>query len=286
VTKTPTFQTRIQRAVSGRELRLSDYPFPLWQFQLVWEALGDSLGRAGQGSIGSLLATDLRTLMGFYMACQGAFATFLYDDPTDDTVVGQFLPGAVSTLAHANFNAPGMGYAVNDVIAYAGGVLAPGGGATTYLVTGVDAAGGITGLTQLSAGAYAVVPGTINPFAAAAGGSGSGAELDGAAWTTTVQLSRTLGAPGGIGFVEPVTAPNVVSALYFNGITQAPASYSVDPATGIVTLAGPFTAAQPAITADFSYYFRCQFMSDAYSFENFMYRLWSLKKLDFISVRP
>ena len=32
VTKTPTFQTRIQRAVSGRELRALDYPYPLWQF--------------------------------------------------------------------------------------------------------------------------------------------------------------------------------------------------------------------------------------------------------------
>ena len=29
VTKAPTFQTRIQRAVSGRELRALDYPYPL-----------------------------------------------------------------------------------------------------------------------------------------------------------------------------------------------------------------------------------------------------------------
>jgi len=35
VTKTPTFQTRIQRAVSGRELRALDYPYPLWQFALI-----------------------------------------------------------------------------------------------------------------------------------------------------------------------------------------------------------------------------------------------------------
>ena len=41
VTKTPTFQTRIQRAVSGRELRALDYPFPLWQFTLVFAFLRD-----------------------------------------------------------------------------------------------------------------------------------------------------------------------------------------------------------------------------------------------------
>ena len=200
VRKTPTWQTRIQRAVSGRELRVLDYPYPLWQFELTWAALGDNLGvPSTTGAIGSLLATDLRTLMGFYLACQGAFATFLYDDPTDDNVVGQQL------------------------------------------------------------------------------GTGTGS-------STTVQLVRTFGAAGVANFTEPITAPNAVSAIYFNGIVQR-SGWSVDPTSGLVT----FTAAPPAgavITADFSYYFRCRFMSDAYSFDNFMYRLWSLKKLDFISVRP
>ena len=37
VTKSPTFQTRIQRAASGRELRALDYPYPLWQFTLVFD---------------------------------------------------------------------------------------------------------------------------------------------------------------------------------------------------------------------------------------------------------
>jgi uncharacterized protein (TIGR02217 family) len=199
VKKTPTFQTRIQRAASGRELRALDYPYPLWQFELEWAALGDNLGNpANTGAIGSLLATDLRTLIGFFLSCQGAFATFLYDDPTDDNVRGQ----------------------------------------------------------SISTG-------------------------DGVA--TTFQLVRTFGAA--FAFSEPMTAPGTVSAVYFNGLRQPPSSYSVAPTTGLVT----FTAAPPAgaaITADFSYYFRCRFMSDAYTFENFMYRLWSLKKLDFISVRP
>jgi uncharacterized protein (TIGR02217 family) len=196
VKKTPTWQTRIQRAASGRELRALDYPYPLWQFELTWPALGDQT--TGTPAIGTLLTTDLRTLMGFYLACQGAFATFLYDDPTDDNVAGQ--------------------------------LLATGDGATTVF-----------------------------------------------------QLARTFGV--GFGFTEPIVAPNVVSAIYWNGLPQPPAGWSVAAATGLVS----FTGAPPAgaaITADFSYYFRCRFMSDAYTFENFMYRLWSLKKLDFISVRP
>jgi uncharacterized protein (TIGR02217 family) len=189
VTKTPTFQTRIQRAASGRELRSLDYPYPLWQFSLIYDVLRDAAPPQA----------DLRTLLGFVMACQGAFCTFLYDDPTDNQVQDQLI------------------------------------------------------------------------------GTGDGA-------MTVFQLQRFLGAAGGIGFVEPITASNVVSAVYLNGITQPTAVWSADPVTGTLTFALP-PLAGVAITADFSYYFRCRFLSDAYSFENFMYRLWSLKKLDFISVR-
>jgi uncharacterized protein (TIGR02217 family) len=188
-TKVPTFQTRIQRAVSGRELRALDYPYPLWQFSLTYDVLRDE--PAPQA--------DLRTLLGFVMACQGAFGTFLYRDPSDNSVTNQYI----------------------------------------------------------------------------AIGDGS---------TTVFQLQRTMvGDPLSPGFNEPIIAPNVVTAVYLNGVVQNLADMSIEPATGLLTfLAAPLAGA--AITADFSYYFRCRFMSDAYSFENFMYRLWSLKKLDFISV--
>jgi len=191
VTKTPTFQTRIQRAVSGRELRALDYPYPLWQFALVYDFLRDNPA-AGYD--------ELRTLLGFFMLCQGAFGTFLFQDPSDFQVTGQQI---------------GVG----------------------------DAS------------------------------------------TTVFQLQRVMGAilPDG-GFLEPIVAPNVVRAIHFNGILQAPTSYSVDPTTGLVS----FSTAPSSgliISADFSYYFRCRFVDDKYDFENFMHRLWQLKKLTFISVR-
>ena len=192
VTKTPTFQTRIQRAASGRELRALDYPYPLWQFALVFDFLRDN-PTAGYD--------ELRTLMGFFMLCQGAFGTFLFQDPSDFQVSGQQI------------------------------------------------------------------------------GTGN-------ASTSIFQLQRAMGTtlPNG-GFFEPITAPNVVGAIYLNGITQNPASYSVDSNTGLVT----FNTAPGSgliISADFTYYFRCRFIEDRYDFENFMYRLWQLKKLTFISVRP
>jgi uncharacterized protein (TIGR02217 family) len=192
VTKSPTFQTRIQRAASGRELRALDYPYPLWQFTLVFDLLRDNPA-AGYD--------ELRTLMGFFMLCQGAFGNFLFRDPSDDRVAGQQI---------------GVGNAS----------------------------------------------------------------------TTVFQLQRSMGTtlPGG-GFQEPIVAPNIVSAVYLNGITQSPVSYSVDPNTGLVTFATA-PGGGLIISADFSYYFRCRFVTDSYTFENFMFQLWQLKQLTFISVRP
>jgi uncharacterized protein (TIGR02217 family) len=191
VTKTPTFQTRIQRAVSGREARALDYPYPLWQFALVYDFLRDD-PTAG--------FDELRTLLGFFMLCQGAFGTFLFQDPSDCRVTGQQI---------------GIGNASRAVF----------------------------------------------------------------------QLQRAMGTslPSG-GFLEPIVAPNLVSAIYFDGITQDPASYSVDSETGLVTFATA-PGSGLIITADLTYYFRCRFVDDKYDFENFMYRLWQLKKLTFISVR-
>ena len=69
-----------------------------------------------------------------------------------------------------------------------------------------------------------------------------------------------------------------------NGIFQDPVTYSVDLMTGLVTF-NTAPASGLTITADYSYYFRCRFIDDSYAFENFMFQLWQLKKLTFISVR-
>ena len=92
------------------------------------------------------------------------------------------------------------------------------------------------------------------------------------------QLVRNMG-----GFAEPMTAPILVSAIYFNGVHQDPAGYTVDAETGQVT----FTAAPPIgqiVTADFTYRFRVRFADDSAEFENFMYQLWQLKQIKLQSV--
>lgn len=77
VIKTPQWSTRVQKTVSGRELRAAFYNLPLWTFKLSYEVL-----RAGAEQ-------ELQQLVGFYNARQGAFDSFLYADPTDNAVTAQ-----------------------------------------------------------------------------------------------------------------------------------------------------------------------------------------------------
>jgi uncharacterized protein (TIGR02217 family) len=199
LSKTPTMQTRIQRAVSGRELRAVDYFSPLWQFQLTFAILRDGSDARGSGPGSGY--NELRSLLALCTACYGAYGTFLFSDPSDNAVTGQSL------------------------------------------------------------------------------GTGNASQ-------STFQLQRTLGPSPS--FTEPVYAVNTLSAVYLNGIVQNPSSHSCAAglnSTGVLT----FTAPPPfgaAVTADFSYYFRCRFVDDSQQFSYFSYQLWELKKLSFISVFP
>jgi len=192
VTKSPRFAGRIQHAVSGREVRVLDQPYPIWSWTLTYSLLRDKWDSRAAGGLGAGY-DELRTIAGFFLAQQGTFQPFLFEDPTDNAVAAQLI------------------------------------------------------------------------------GTGNSA-------TASFQLVRSMG-----GFAEPITAPNTLGAIYFNGVRQEAADYAVDAATGLVT----FTALPPAgqiITADFTYRFRVRFAEDAAEFENFMVQLWQLKQIKLQSV--
>src|SRR5204863_9094147 len=88
VTKVPRFATSTQRAVSGRELRILDQPFPIWTWTLSYSVLRDKWDARGPGGPGAGY-DELRTIAGFFLQQQGAFRPFLFDDPTAGTVTGQ-----------------------------------------------------------------------------------------------------------------------------------------------------------------------------------------------------
>lgn len=77
VRKTPIWNTRIQTAVSGRELRTAYYSYPLYKISLSFNFL-----RAGAEA-------ELQNLVGFFNARKGSFDSFLYTDPIDHTVAAQ-----------------------------------------------------------------------------------------------------------------------------------------------------------------------------------------------------
>jgi uncharacterized protein (TIGR02217 family) len=95
--------------------------------------------------------------------------------------------------------------------------------------------------------------------------------------TTAFQLVRTLGV-----LVEPILAPNVVSAVTLNGVNQ-PSGWSVDSATGILTFTSA-PASGTAIAADFTYRFRCRFVDDGIETEQFMNNFWRAKQIRFRSL--
>ena len=124
VVKTPRFSTRIQRAVSGRELRVLDQPYPVWTWTLTYALLRDkwdSRGAAGPGSG----YDELRTLAGFFLQQQGALQPFLFDDPSDDSVAGQALGTGDSST--------GAFQLVRTMLGFAEPITAPNAVAAVYL---------------------------------------------------------------------------------------------------------------------------------------------------------
>lgn len=80
VKKRPKFSTAIASHVSGREVRVSNYAYPIWEWEMRYEFL-----RADAHQ-------ELQQLMGFFLARAGAFDTFLYRDPSEEhEVQGQLL---------------------------------------------------------------------------------------------------------------------------------------------------------------------------------------------------
>ncbi len=89
------------------------------------------------------------------------------------------------------------------------------------------------------------------------------------------------------GFIEPMLAPNVVSAVYVAGVLQNPSTYTVNPwgsaKPGVVTF--NTAPASGAVTADFTYYFPCRFDDDTLDLAKFLYKIWKAQSVRFTTVK-
>jgi len=152
VDKQPEFSTVVRASASGQETRVALWANPRWHFKLGYDLL-----RADA-------AQELQTLMGFFLARQGQYDSFLYQDPDDNSVTSQAIgagDGAttafqlVRTLGGAAepMRAPNLGATLN---VYLGGVLQASSG---YSVSGWGTA--TPGMLS-----FATAPGAGVPIAA------------------------------------------------------------------------------------------------------------------------
>ena len=73
----PAFNTILKRSVSGNEYRSRGAQYPLWTFTVAYDLLRDSNWTPTN--------TELQKLMGFYLSMGGAYDSFLYSNPNDNT---------------------------------------------------------------------------------------------------------------------------------------------------------------------------------------------------------
>ncbi len=106
VTKSPNLATRIQRSVSGRELRVADYVLPIYTFTLTYEVLRDRWDIRNGANRGPAYPTpiatpldELRAIWNFYLQQSGPLTPFKYHDPSDNTTRAVAASPQVSNFA-------------------------------------------------------------------------------------------------------------------------------------------------------------------------------------------
>jgi len=82
VFKRPIFKTGVSEATSLREARIGYAQNNIWEWDLSYDYLPDMQANG-------TTATDLKTLMGFFLASHGGLFGFLFTDPDDHAIVGQ-----------------------------------------------------------------------------------------------------------------------------------------------------------------------------------------------------
>lgn len=106
---------------------------------------------------------------------------------------------------------------------------------------------------------------------------------------TTFPLTYSWGnGPFSPAMTIPVGGIQTINAVYFNGVVQSSALYSLDATnTQLVFGSAPGTpSAGVFITIDFAFYFRCRFLDDQMNYSQFARNLWDNKEVRFESVKP
>ena len=252
VTKTPRFRTRISEAASGNEVRYAQAEYPRWDFELSYEFLEDR----------SLADTSLKTIMGFFLARQGSFDSWLFKDPDDYLSVG----GVCGTADGVTTEFP----------------LCRTMGGFNERIGQVDTANTIKIYRTYTQ--TATVPATPGPYTITVANASGFVEDLGVAG-----LTRVSGVPAaGQYSVDELTGTYTFSAASEGSSVNITYRYEVDAADYTITLPNSVVfdsaPASGTITADFQFYYACRFVDDSMDFEKFADKLWNLQSVQFKSI--
>jgi uncharacterized protein (TIGR02217 family) len=76
--RSPNFNTGLQKAITSKESRIAYQQYVQWKWELTYELLRDYV-----------TPSELKALVGLFIAVQGSFDTFLYSDPVFNSVTAQ-----------------------------------------------------------------------------------------------------------------------------------------------------------------------------------------------------
>ena len=74
----PTFSTIIQQAADRSETRIFEDAYPIWEFDLTYEFVRDFRTGQAQNTTNPTNQTELKQIVGFYMARQGQLRQLFY----------------------------------------------------------------------------------------------------------------------------------------------------------------------------------------------------------------
>lgn len=275
VHKAPGFMTLTAKHSSGRQTRSALMANPIWTFTLTYEFLADRTSGL----------TDLKTLLGFFLARQGAFDTFLYQDAStpDFCLTGATMATADGVTlqwplvrAMSSFEEP-IGQLDTTVLA-------------SFANTAVN-----TGTNLVNVANHGLTA-DVGPVAISTTGTVPGG--------LSVNTTYWLAVPDANHFGFATSKANAIAgtlitltsqgtgthkvardiAVYDNGTLLDKTSYSITMPNQLVFVVAP--SAAHAITADFQFFYVCHFTTDSQDYEEFASRLWTLQKCEFESIIP
>jgi hypothetical protein len=90
IKKKATMNGTVFPSVSGRETRILTQAFPLWEFELTYEALRTRTENIDPYTQYNAL-TQYEKIAAVFLACKGRYGRFFFADPGDNSRTGQFI---------------------------------------------------------------------------------------------------------------------------------------------------------------------------------------------------